>query len=54
MTAMNEPDPDSITTQPGEEQVRTPRRRRQPVLAVLAIIGILLLVFAVGIFGGIF
>lgn len=39
---------------PDAEVERTPRRGRQPVLAVLAIIGIVLLVLAVGIFGGIF
>lgn len=39
---------------PDAEVERTPRRGRQPALAVLAIIGIVLLVLAVGIFGGIF
>ncbi len=51
MTAANEPDPPSVTSQ-GEEDVRPPRNRRQPVLAVLAIVAILLLVLALAISGG--
>ncbi|MFN3602747.1 MAG: hypothetical protein ACK4UY_15300 [Dietzia sp.] len=51
MTGINEPDPESATRQP-EEEVRPPRNRRQPVLAVLAIVAILLLVLALAISGG--
>lgn len=56
MTGMNGPgqpgqDP---AFQPDAEVERTPRRSRQPALAVLAVAAILLLVLAVGIFGGIF
>ena len=40
--------------QPDAEVEKKPRRARQPALAVFAIIAILLLVLAVGIFGGIF
>jgi hypothetical protein len=56
VTGMNEPgrrgqDP---AFQPDSEVDQTPRRRRQPVLTVLAVIAVLLLVLALGIFGGIF
>ncbi|MET3861358.1 amino acid transporter [Dietzia sp. 2505] len=51
MTGANEPDPQSVSQQ-GEEEVRTPRNRRQPALAVLAILAILLLVLALAISGG--
>lgn len=56
MTGMNGPglpgeEPDF---RPDAEMERTPRRSRQPALTVLAIVAILLLVLAVGIFGGIF
>lgn len=40
--------------QPDAEVEEKPRRARQPALAVAAIIGVLLLVLALGIFGGIF
>lgn len=52
MTGANEPDPQSATRQGEEEEVRPPRNRRQPVLAVLAIVAILLLVLALAISGG--
>ncbi|MCT1864985.1 hypothetical protein [Dietzia cinnamea] len=39
---------------PDAEVERRPRRSRQPALTVLAVVAILLLVLAVGIFGGIF
>ncbi|MGN0101622.1 hypothetical protein [Dietzia sp. CH92] len=56
MTGTNGPgrpgdDPDF---RPDAEVEGTPRRSRQPALTVLAIVAILLLVLAVGIFGGIF
>ncbi|MBB1025699.1 MULTISPECIES: hypothetical protein [unclassified Dietzia] len=51
MTGINEPDPQSVTRQ-GEEEVRTPRNRRQPLLAVLAIAAILVLVLALVMSGG--
>ncbi len=56
MTGMNGPgqpgqDP---AFQPDAEVEKKPRRARHPALAVFAIIAILLLVLAVGIFGGIF
>lgn len=44
-------DPD---LRPESEMEQTPRRSRQPVIAVLALIAIVLLVLAVGVFGGIF
>ncbi|WP_017838518.1 hypothetical protein [Dietzia sp. UCD-THP] len=50
MTGINEPDPQSVTRQ-GEE-VRTPRNRRQPLLAVLAIAAILVLILALVMSGG--
>lgn len=37
---------------PDDEPEQTPRRGRQPILAVLAILGIILLVLAVAINGG--
>lgn len=40
--------------QPDAEVEKKPRRARQPALTVFAIIAILLLVLALGIFGGIF
>lgn len=39
--------------QPGPEVQDIPRRRRQPVLTAAALIGIILLVLALVIFGGI-
>ncbi|WP_188064839.1 hypothetical protein [Dietzia sp. ANT_WB102] len=56
MTGINGPgrpedDPDF---RPDAEVERVPRRARQPALTVLAIGLVLLLVLAVGIFGGIF
>ena len=67
MTGMNGPGrpgddpefrPDDLVPEPGFQADsgtgRPLRRRRQPVLAALAIIAVLLLVLAVGIFGGIF
>ncbi|MBB1020851.1 hypothetical protein G6030_06070 [Dietzia sp. E1] len=56
MTGMNGPGrPDNDPAfRPDAEVERTPRRSRQPALTVLAIVAILLLVLAVGIFGGIF
>ncbi|HJC60431.1 MAG TPA: hypothetical protein H9755_08910 [Candidatus Dietzia intestinigallinarum] len=38
---------------PDEEMQESPRRSRQPLLAILAILGIILLVLAVAINGGI-
>lgn len=38
---------------PDEEMKESPRRSRQPLLAILAILGIILLVLAVAINGGI-
>lgn len=55
MTGMNGPgQPDEPVFRPDAEVERTPRRSRQPALTVLAVVAILLLVLAVGIFGGIF
>ena len=60
MTGMNEPaergeaddprrEPDF---RPDEEMEASPRRSRQPLLAILAILGIILLVLALAINGG--
>ncbi|MBM7231756.1 MULTISPECIES: hypothetical protein [Dietzia] len=56
MTGMNGPGrPDNDPAfRPDAEVERRPRRSRQPALTVLAVVAILLLVLAVGIFGGIF
>lgn len=56
MTGPTDPsnNPDQPDLRPDAEMEHTPRRRRQPALAVAALIGIILLVLAVGIFGGIF
>ena len=54
MTGSNEPDGDRWEQdfRPDEEMQESPRRSRQPLLAVLAILGIILLVLAVAINGG--
>lgn len=65
MTGMNEPtgpgDPGGPGVPGGDPAFRPdaevegePRRARQPLLTIVAILGILLLVLALGIFGGIF
>lgn len=56
MTGMNGPgrpeqDP---AFRPDDEVEKKPRRARQPALTAFAVIAILLLVLALGIFGGIF
>lgn len=56
MTGMNGPGrPEQDPTFPPDDEVkRSPRRARQPALTAFALIAILLLVLAMGIFGGIF
>ena len=49
MPAGHEPELDDA-----DDATRPPRRRRQPTLAAMAILGVILLVLALGIFGGIF
>lgn len=55
MTGPNEPAGDSWEPdfRPDEEMEKSPRRSRQPLLAVVAILGIVLLVLALAINGGI-
>lgn len=55
MTGPNEPTGDRLEPdfRPDEEMEKSPRRGRQPLLAILAILGIILLVLALAINGGI-
>lgn len=53
MTGTNDPGRhQEPAIQPDDETERAPRRGRQPILAVLAILGIIVLVLALAINGG--